>query len=62
MTTSDECPYCPHPMKDHCKGGISHEWYKDAMKQSGMHGEHRTTVCRYRHCLNALCCCTGKPL
>jgi hypothetical protein len=53
----EACPYCPHPMKDHCKGNVSHTWYKETLQQ-----RPRTTVCRYRHCLNALCCCTGKPL
>lgn len=53
------CPWCPHAMSDHCKGGVNHVNYKDAMKNAGMHMVQRTTKCISRHCNVGLCSCTG---
>jgi hypothetical protein len=51
-----DCAYCGHPEKDHCKGGINHSNYKDAMRQVRM---PRGSICVGRHCTCPLCCCTN---
>ena len=54
---TQSCTYCGHALKDHCKGNVSHQHYKDEMKQAGPAGQHRMSTCKARHCEVAMCDC-----
>ena len=54
-----ECLYCSHDIeKDHCKGKQKHTHPWDEAHQGKGMKSVRVQVCKGRHCLVALCCCT----
>ncbi len=54
--TPEICARCGHLRRHHCKGGVFHSNYKDAMRRvPHPRGDH----CRSAHCEEPLCSCTN---
>ena len=55
----NNCAFCNHSEKDHCKGGVSHTNYKEDARMLAVADRRHTVTCVSRHCKVALCCCIG---
>lgn len=49
-----KCERCDHPEADHCKGGKTHQEWKESQRQWVV---TRFTVCVSRHCDQPVCSC-----